>query len=74
MNIIEVTKPYAFDLIKKKFSVKDFSGGLLKMVFDITDTSREFPKQLKQILRKIQTGGLKLEVSNPIDKKNCVGD
>jgi len=69
MNILETTKPYAFDLLKKKFSFKDLKGGLLKLVFDITDTSRELPKQIKQILRKIQTGGLKFEVTNPMDKK-----
>ncbi|MEW6087515.1 MAG: AarF/ABC1/UbiB kinase family protein [bacterium] len=69
MNIIETTKPYAFDLLKKKFSFKDLSSGLLKLIFDLTDTSREFPKQIKQILRKVQTGGLRFEITNPMDKK-----
>ena len=69
MNILEVTKPYAFDLLKKKFSFKDLKGGLLKLFFDLTDTSREFPKQMKQILRKVQTGGLRFEITNPMDKR-----
>lgn len=69
MNILEATKPYAFDLLKKKFSFKDFKGALLKLVFDLTDTSREFPKQMKLILRKVQAGGLRFEITNPMDKK-----
>ncbi|MBI5416746.1 AarF/ABC1/UbiB kinase family protein [Candidatus Poribacteria bacterium] len=69
LNIIETTRPFAFELMKKKISIKGFASNASKLFFDMIDISKDLPKQIKQILNLLQSGNLKFEISDPSEKK-----
>ncbi|MBI5207201.1 MAG: hypothetical protein HY934_05355 [Candidatus Firestonebacteria bacterium] len=69
INIVETTKPYALELLKKKITIKNFKETITKLIFDIADTSRGLPKQIRQILNMMQSGNLRFEIKNPDELK-----
>ncbi|MBI4651010.1 hypothetical protein HY745_06970 [Candidatus Desantisbacteria bacterium] len=79
INIIETTKPFALNLLKKKISVKEFIHSIGKVLVDAVDTSRELPKQIRQIFNLLLSGNLRIELKDSAEKKiidqiNSVGN
>ncbi len=69
LNIIETTRPYAIELLRKKISVKEFVQSSGKLFFDIIDTAKNLPKQIRQILDMLQSGNLRFEIKDSSEKK-----
>lgn len=52
-DFIEVAKPYAARLVRKKYSPRRYSHRLRRELMDLTDFAGNLPRQVRIILRKI---------------------
>lgn len=60
-SAVDVFKPDLISLAAKKFSPKEIIKKIKKQIFDIDSVSRTLPKSIRNILRVIERGKIKLE-------------
>ena len=61
LDVISITKPYAYELIKRQSSSKQLYRNFLDFAFSSAELLYELPEQLHFILTKIRKGTLKME-------------
>jgi len=61
LDVISITKPYAYELIKRQSSPKQLYRNFLDFAFSSAELLYELPEQLHFILTKIRKGTLKME-------------
>ncbi|MGQ9705529.1 MAG: ABC1 kinase family protein [bacterium] len=61
LDVILITKPYAYELIKRQSSPKRFYRNFLEFAISSAELLYELPEQLYFILKKIRKGTLKME-------------
>jgi ubiquinone biosynthesis protein len=62
LDLLELAKPYLIATITKKFNPIDFGKKILGGLFDLGNYMEEFPRDLKNAIRKINTGEMKVNL------------
>lgn len=60
-SAVDIFKPYLLKLATEKFTPKEIIKKIKNQIFDIDSLSRTFPKSIRNILRVIESGKVKLE-------------
>jgi ubiquinone biosynthesis protein len=62
LDLLELAKPYLIATITKKFNPIDFGKKIMNGLFDFGNYMEEFPRDLKNAIRKINTGEMKVNL------------
>lgn len=62
LDLLELAKPYLIATITKKFNPIDFGKKIMNGLFDFGNYMEEFPRDLKNAIRKINTGEIKVNL------------
>jgi ubiquinone biosynthesis protein len=60
-SAVELFKPYLIKLVTKKFTPKEIFKRIKTQLFDLDSLSRTLPKNIRNILKVIESGKIKLE-------------
>ena len=63
-KLVDATKPFLEKLIKREFKVTHMAKDIMKNMMKYGKLFREFPDQLRSVLKKIQKGTLKVEIKD----------
>ena len=63
-DFLEVAKPFAYDLIKKRLHPKKLFTNLIKTLSELSSSLESLPGQVSQILRRFRQGEFKLTIEH----------
>ncbi|MCK4261807.1 AarF/ABC1/UbiB kinase family protein, partial [bacterium] len=63
-DFLEVAKPFAYDLIKKRLHPKKLFTNLVKTLSELSSSLESLPGQVSQILRRFRQGEFKLTIEH----------
>lgn len=63
MNLADIIKPYAEDLIKQKFSPKEIATDIYEVIKDYVRLTRDFPGEVNEILYKLKQGKVIMDIN-----------
>jgi ubiquinone biosynthesis protein len=62
LDMLELARPYLIKTISKKFNPLDMGKKVLTGIFEFGNYMEEFPRDLKNAIRKINTGEIKVDL------------
>ncbi len=68
-RILENIRPFLENLIKREFRLSNMAKQLMKNLAKYTKLFKDFPDQLNSVLRKIQTGTVRVDIEDTDIKK-----
>ncbi len=65
LSIMDMAEPFGLKLLKERYRPRTIAGKLWHNLTDYSDLLVDLPKQLKDLMRTLMTGKIRLEVSVP---------
>jgi ubiquinone biosynthesis protein len=64
LDLLELARPYLIDVIKRKINPLKFGKKFLSGLIDLASYMEEFPQDLKNAIRKINNGKVKVDLTH----------
>lgn len=64
IDIMSIAKPYMLRVIAKKYNPLDFGKKVLNSIFEFGTYMEDFPRDLKNAIRKINAGEIKVDIEH----------
>jgi ubiquinone biosynthesis protein len=64
LSIVDIAEPYGRKIIKQKYSVPSIKQSIRNILFDYSTIAGTLPQDVKNILRMVETGEIKLQIEH----------